>query len=353
VFDLVKQLCDLTGPSGQEGPVLEAVESLWREAGCQTERTRLGTVIGRAGGSGPRVLLAAHADELCYLVRSIDPKGYLWLANGQAWTRLVGQRNWFTVGQRVRVLARSGELPGVIASVTGHAATLRLADRPEFDWDDLWVDTGLTEAELRRRGVTPGTRIVWDQGAYQLGDNIVGKALDDRASLAAMCEVVRRVPKEELAVELVLAATVQEEIGIVGATGLAARERFDAAVIVESGLAGDVPRVGDQAIPLKLGAGPALVHKDSMVHYDHRLTGRFEQLAGTNGVPLQHAVYGSYGSDGAAFMRADVPTALITFPTRYTHTPFETASLADLEAVVTLLSALVREGLGADRTPSR
>ena len=342
MFDLVQQLCDLTGPSGQEGPVLDAVETLWREAGCQTERTRLGTVIGRAGGTGPKVLLAAHADELCYLVRSIDPKGYLWLANGQAWTRLVGQRNWFTVGQRVRVLARSGELPGVIASVTGHAASLRLNDRPEFDWDDLWVDTGLTEPELRRRGVTPGTRVVWDQATYRLGENVVGKALDDRAALAAICEVARRVPQGELGCDLVVAATVQEEIGIVGATALAARERFDAAIIVESGLAGDVPKLGDQAVPLRLGGGVGLVHKDSMVHYDHRLTARLEQLAETEGIPLQHAVFGSYGSDGAAFMRADVPAALVTFPTRYTHTPFETASLADLDSLVALLSAFVR-----------
>ena len=342
MFDLVKSLCDLTGPSGQEGPVLDAVDSLWKEAGCDTERTRLGTLIGRAGGEGPKILLAAHADELCYLVRSIDPKGYLWLANGQAWSRLVGQRNWFTVGQRVRVLARSGELPGVIASVTGHAASLRLPDRPEFDWDDLWVDTGLTEPEVRRRGVTPGTRVVWDQATYRLGENVVGKALDDRAALAAMCEVVRRVPRGELGCELVLAATVQEEIGIVGATALAARERFDAAVIVESGLAGDVPKLGDQAVPLKLGGGVALVHKDSMVHYDHRLTARLERLAETSDVPLQHAVYGSYGSDGAAFMRADVPSALVTFPTRYTHTPFETAALSDLEAIVALLAAFVR-----------
>jgi endoglucanase len=346
MFELVKRLCELPGPSGQEGPVLDALEALWREAGCRTERTRLGTLLGRFGGSGARVLLVAHADELCYLVRSIDPKGYLWLANGQAWTRLVGQRNWFTVGQRVRVLARSGEIPGVIASITGHAATLRLNDRPEFDWDDLWVDTGLTEPELRRRGVTPGTRVIWDATTDRLGDSVVGKALDDRAALAVLCELIRRVPADELGCELMLAATVQEEIGLVGATALAARERFDAAIVVESGLAGDVPKIGQQALPMTLGGGVVLVHKDSLVHYDHALTARLECLAEAEGLPLQHAVYGSYGSDGAAFMRQDVPAALVSFPTRYTHTPFEMAHLADLEALVALLSALVRRGLG-------
>ena len=136
MFDLIKRLCELTGPSGQEGPVLDETERLWREAGLTTERLRTGTLLGRAGGRGRKVLLLAHADELCYLVRSIDPGGFLWLANGQAWSRAFGARNWFTVGSRVRVLAGSGELPGVIGAVTGHVATLRLAEKSDFDWDD-------------------------------------------------------------------------------------------------------------------------------------------------------------------------------------------------------------------------
>jgi endoglucanase len=344
VFELIKRLCELTGPSGQEGPVLAEVERLWREAGLATERTRTGTLVGRAGGRGRKVLLLAHADELCYLVRSIDPDGFLWLANGQAWTRTFGPRNWFTVGSRVRVLARSGELPGVIAAVTGHVATLRLPEKTDFDWDDLWVDTGLTRDELTARGVRPGTRVIWDAPCERLGSQFVGKALDDRVGLAAICEVVRRVPAAELGCDLAVAATVQEEIGVVGAAALAAREQFDAAIVVESGLAGDVPKVGQAAVPLRLGGGPALVHKDSLVHYDHALTTRLEQLAGERGIVLQHVVLGSFGSDGSSLMRADVPTALLAFPTRYTHTPFEMGSLIDVEAQVELLAAFVRHG---------
>jgi putative aminopeptidase FrvX len=344
VFELIKELTELTGPSGQEGPVLDAVERHWREAGLVVERSRTGNLLGRVESRGPKVLLAAHVDELCYLVRAIDKDGFLWLANGQAWQRTFSMRNLFTVGSRVRVLARSGELPGVIGSVTGHVATLRLADKHDVDWDDIWVDTGLTREQLIERGVTPGTRITWDAPCQRLGDHFVGKALDDRAAVAVLCEVVRRVPAAELGCQLTVAATVQEEIGLVGASALAAREQFDAAVVVESGLAGDVPKVGDMAVPLKLGGGPALVHKDSMVHYDHRLTARLEALAGEAGIAIQHGVFGSYGSDGAAFMRADVPTALLTFATRYTHTPFEMGNLRDVEQMVDLLSLLVRKG---------
>ena len=108
MFNLIKELTELPGPVGQEGIVLDHVEAIWRELGATTERTRIGNVIAHGGGDGPRVLLIAHADELCYLVRAVHHDGFLWLANGQAWSRTTSVREWFTVGQRVTVLARSG-----------------------------------------------------------------------------------------------------------------------------------------------------------------------------------------------------------------------------------------------------
>lgn len=343
MFDLIKKLTELTGPVGQEAIVLDAIEELWQELGATTERTRIGNVLARAGGTGPKVLLVAHADELCYLVRSIHPDGFLWLANGQAWQRTTSFRNAFTIGQRVRVLARSGEIPGVIASVTGHLANLALSEPNELTWNDFWVDTGLTGAELRDRGVTPGTRVIWDASTEQFGPNVIGKALDDRVPLVVITEVLRRVAQDELACQLTLACTVQEEIGLIGASALGSREGFDAAIAVEVGLAGDVPGVDERAMPLRLGEGPVLVHKDSLVHYDHALTARLEAVAERAEIPIQHAIFGSFGSDGAALMKADTPSALVAFPTRYTHTPFETAHMGDIEALVEWLCAFVRE----------
>ena len=345
MFDLIKELTELPGPVGQEAAVLDRAEELWRQAGATTERTRIGNVLGRCGGSGKKLLLVAHADELCYLVRAIDPGGYLWLANGQAWTRTTSLRNWFTVGQRVRVLARSGEIRGVIAAATGHLANQALKDPSELTWNDFWVDTGLSRDELLAQGVTPGTRVIWDAPTERFGPHVVGKALDDRAPLAIITEVLRRVPRDELGCELTLACTVQEEIGLIGAYGLAAREAFDAAIAVEIGMAGDTPGVEERMMPLRLGAGPVLVHKDAQVHYDHALTAELERVAAAAGIAIQHAVFGSFGSDGAALMKADVPAAMVAFPARYTHSPFETAHLGDIEQAVDWLCAVVRRGL--------
>ncbi|MEZ4683820.1 MAG: M20/M25/M40 family metallo-hydrolase [Caldilineaceae bacterium] len=345
MFDLIKELTELDGPVGQEGPVLDYIEPLWQSLGAETARTKIGNVIARCGGEGPKLLLAAHADELCYLVRAVDAAGFIWLANGQGWQRQTGNRNAFYMGQRVKILARSGVIPGVIATTTGHLASFALPELHELTWDDFWVDTGLSGAELRARGVTPGTRVIWDAETVQMGHHITGKALDDRVPLAVITEVLRRVPKAEMKCQLVLACTVQEEIGLIGASGLAATEGFDAAIAVEIGLAGDIPGVATRSMPTALGQGPLLIHKDSLVHYDHGLTARLEAVARDNHIPIQHAVFGSFGSDGAAFMKADIPAALVAFPGRYTHTPFETGHIADIEALVEWLAALVRSGL--------
>ncbi len=345
MFALIKELTELAGPVGQEGIVLDHIERVWREAGARTERTRIGNVIARAGGTGKKLLIAAHADELCYLVRAIDPGGFLWLANGQAWERKTSIRNGFTVGQRVRVLARSGPLPGVIATATGHLASLALPEPTEITWNDFWVDTGHTHDELLARGVTPGTRVIWDATTEQFGPHVTGKALDDRVPLAVITEVLRRVPQDELGCELTLACTVQEEIGLIGAFAVVAREQYDAGIAVEIGLAGDIPGVEERAMPLRLGAGPVLVHKDALTHYDHALTATLERTAGAAGIPIQHAVFGSFGSDGAAMMKADIPAAMVAFPARYTHSPFETGHLGDIEALVDWLCAFVREDM--------
>jgi len=345
LFSEIKTITELVGPIGQEGAVLDYVEKLWREAGAQTERTKIGNLIARVPGKGPKVLLVAHADELCYMVRSIHPDGFLMLANGQRWERKVTMREGFTIGQNVHILARSGIISGVIASTTGHLAALSLPEPQEMTWNDFWVDTGLTREELLARGVTPGTRVVWDAQTVMRGQQITGKALDDRVPLLAITEVLRRVPAEERNCELVLAATVQEEIGVIGAFALAATEKFDAAIVVEIGMAGDTPSVREDMMPLRLGKGPVLVHKDALVHYDYALTQRLEQVAAQANIPIQHAVFGSFGSDGSALIKADIPSALVAFPVRYTHTPFETGHMADIEAMIDWLCACVRDGL--------
>jgi endoglucanase len=341
MFDLLKRLTEIHAPCGQEAAISAAMTDVWSGIGLKTRRDALGNVLSRMGGKGKRLLLAAHGDELTFLVRDIHPDGFLWLANGQGWSRTWSQRNAFTIGQRVAVLARDGAIDGFIGAATGHIAGMALPEPHDLSWNDFWVETGLSREQLAAAGVHAGVRVVWSAETVRRGDYVTGKALDDRASLAVMTGLAQRVKRKQMRWDVTLACTVQEEIGGIGASAIATHEAFDAAIIVEIGLASDIPAVASNALPCRLGDGPALIHKDSAVHYDHALTTRLARSASDAQVALQHGVLSAFSSDGQFLMRAGIPTAMLTFPARYTHTPFETAHLGDLADMVDILAAFV------------
>lgn len=342
--DLLRTLTALPGPTGEEDAVIKWLAAEWEGRG-DLDRTAVGNLLLRLPGSGPRVLLAAHADELSMIVRSITPDGFL---------RVVpGERDQFSspyfLGAVVRILTREGEpLPGVFAATTGHAMTIEQRDRTRLSWDDVFVDTGLTAAELAQRGVGVGTRMVWDAPLRRMGRLLVGKSLDDRVGVAVLVELARRLGGRPLPYDVTLAATVQEEIGLLGAASLARDGRqYDIGFIVDNGLAGDIPTVSAEHMPVSLGGGPALVHRDSSAHYSPRLIRELHEVARQSGTPVQDAVLYHYGSDGANLVRQGMETVLIAPPLRYSHSPFEAIDPADLSATVDLLAAYLTT------TPSR
>jgi tetrahedral aminopeptidase len=162
--------------------------------------------------------------------------------------------------------------------------------------------------------------------------------MDDRAALAVMTSLARSIDRERLGFEVWLASTVQEEVGLVGAGSVVG---FDLAIALEVGLVGDVPTVGLDHVPARLGAGPILGHKDAAVAYDVALTRRLERVATRAGIGVQHLVMLNFASDGKAFMTNDVPSALLCYPTRYTHSPIEAIDVGDLLGVLRLLEAFV------------
>ncbi len=167
--------------------------------------------------------------------------------------------------------------------------------------------------------------------------------MDNRVGLALIEAVAATVDAEALACELWIAATVQEENGLHGARALALAERFDAAIALDVGLAGDIPSVDEREFPTRLGAGPIVVHRDTGIVYDRRLVAHLLGL----GVPAQDGLFAGYGSDGLAIAETGTPTALVTVATRYTHTAFETIHRADLDSTAELLHAFLTRPLPA------
>lgn len=337
IEELLRTLSLLPGPTGEEDAVLEWVRREWSGRGEVTS-SPVGNLFLHIPGPGPRVLLAAHADELSLIVRSITADGFLRV--------IPGERDHFTfpyfIGSPLRVLADGGPLPGVVATTTGHAMTAEQKERTRLGWDDIFVDVGLTAAECAEHGVHIGTRMVWDSPPRRLGRLLVGKAMDDRLGVAVLVELARRLRQPTF--DVTLALTVQEEIGMIGASSLARDGRsFDAGFIIDNGLAGDIPTVSAAHVPVRLGGGPALVHRDSSVHYSPRLLRALRATARRNSIPVQEMVLFHYSSDGAHLARQGMETMLVAPPIRYSHSPFEAVDPADVEATVRLFEAYLTE----------
>jgi len=339
LVDDVVSLTEMIGPTGYEDDIQDWLEARWSAAGCETHRSRVGNLYARVGGAGPKLLIAAHADEISLRVKSITDEGHLLLTSGTGGSELQPP-NASYLAQPCVVVTPRGQVPGVVGGATGHVMKKEQRESTRVDWGDIFLDIGArSRDDALAWGVHVGAPVVPAVPTGRVGANLVGKAMDDRAALAVMTQLAERIDRHDLAYELWFASTVQEEIGLIGARSVTG---FDLAIALEIGLAGDVPPVGLHHIPVRLGAGPILGHKDAAVTYDVKLTRRLQRVAEREGVAVQHLVFLNFGSDGAAFMANDVPTALLAFPTRYSHSPVETIDERDLADVLRLLEAFVR-----------
>jgi endoglucanase len=344
VFSLVKELTELPGPTGHEDAVQDWIEARWSTFASDVRRTRVDNVLAKVGGTGPRLVLVAHADEICLMVKSITEEGliHLWPYYSD---QLGHPPRWFTpINQPALVVTSTGFIEGVFATASGHVVGGRNSKKRHVEWNDWFVDVGArSRAEVEAQGIGPGARLIWNPQTRRIGQNITGKAMDDRAALAIATAVGERLTgQDDLPYELWLASTVQEENGLLGAASLADEMSFDRAIALDVGLTGDIPGPDKCDFPACLGAGPTVVYQDASCHYSVKLSDNLIATARKHDIPVQRAVFQNYGSDGAAMIRRGVETALLTYPTRYTHSPIETVDEGDLKATVDLLEAFIR-----------
>ncbi len=342
IFDLVKTLTELPGPVGHEDAVQDWLAAHWGGFAQEVRRTQVDNVLARVGGSGRRLLIMGHADEICLLVKSLTDDGFLHLAPYYADTLGHPPRWFMPASQPALVLTAGGHVEGIIATASGHVVGGRNSKKEQLEWNDLFVDLGVrSRAEVEDLGVHPGCRVIWNPPTRRLGKRgIVGKAMDDRVALAiATLAGERLTGRDDLPYEVWLASTIQEENGLIGASSLVDELSFDLCINLEVGLTGDIPGPDERDFPARLGAGPTLVYKDNSCHYSRRLTDRLVTLAKERGIPVQQAIFQNFGSDGAEMIRRGVETALLAYPTRYTHSAIELVDEDDLMACVELIVA--------------
>lgn len=328
-------LVNSISPSGYEAPVAK----VWK-AEAETFAAKVWTdthgnshAVVNPGGS-PRVMFAGHYDEIGFQISYIDDKGFLWVQALGGWDAQIAQ------GQRVQVSTRKGVIRGVFGKIGIHMQTPE--DRKKVsEIKDLWVDIGAKDRKDAEKMVEIGDPLVIDSGFDELANGLaVGRAFDNRAGAFVILEAARQLTKLNPKAEIYAVATVQEEIGLRGATTAAYEINPDIGIAVDVTFSTDHPKMGEvmkRENSIDLGKGPVIARGPNI---NSKLFDLLVKTAKTEKIPYQiSAAPRGTGTDANAIQlsRGGVVAGLVSIPLRYMHSPCETISLKDLEDSIQLL----------------
>ncbi len=335
-LNLLRSLTQTPGIASREDKVRAVVAAHLGPLVDQLSVDALGNLIGRRNGrGGPRIAIAAHIDEIGFLVRHVDDNGFLRVQ------RVGGFDPRVLVAQRVTVHPRSGDsLPGVFQPASKPIHLMQPGDAKDLKLEDLFVDLGMA-GEAVKEQVRIGDMVTLERDLIRAGDTVVSKALDDRLGVYVMIEAVRKATDSNA--EIFAIATTQEEIGLRGAHASAYSIEPDLAIALDVTIAGDIPGGAPDAQVSKLGAGTAIKIIDSSQIANPMIVDHLRDLAEEHGIPYQMEILPFGGTDAGAFQtsRGGMPTATISIPTRYVHTVNEMAHVDDIQASVDLLAAFL------------
>lgn len=295
-------------------------------------------------GGSPRLMLAAHADEIGMAVNFISEEGYIYVR------KLGGIDAAITKAQRVVIHTRKGPVKGVVGNVAPHLTKDEVEKRtPKIH--DLFIDIGVKDRQEAQELVRIGDPMTLDDQFELLRNNLaIARAFDNRIGTFAVAEALRLLKEDDvkLKAEICAVSNIMEEVGLLGARQIAYSLKPDAALVVDVTHATDYPTVSKaQHGDIKIGAGPAITHGGC----NHPgIVERIEEVAKRKKIPLQHeTMSASSGTDTDVIFwtRGGIPSGLISLPDRYMHSSVELISLNDLDLVTELLvgfSASLKSG---------
>jgi putative aminopeptidase FrvX len=324
---LIQELVETNGPSGYESEVRDLIRSKVKPLADQLHVDALGNLIATKGeikSGGKKIMLAAHMDEIGIIATHIDEHGFV------RFTTIGGVRRQTCVGGRVRFLNGT---QGVISyEYLGDVNKL-----PTFN--QMFIDVGASSrADCP---VRVGDVAAFDRPFSSYGDRMVSKAMDDRIGAAVLIETLRLLKKTPNQVFFVF--SVQEEVGLRGATTAAYGLDPDLGIAIDVTRSGDTPK--GVKMDVSLGAGPAVKVRDSGMLSDPRVVSWMVDTAEKAKLPYQMEVLEAGTTDARAIQltRAGVPAGCISIPCRYVHAPSEMVDYNDVQNAVQLLLALLRK----------
>jgi endoglucanase len=332
---LLVDLSQIDGPSGFEDPVLEYIEKQISPYVDRTFYNKIGTLIAEKKGEGKEKLgIFAHVDEVGHVVTKIEEGGFARLET------VGGVDPKVMFAQRVRIYTKKGIARGVVGVLPPHLQKEEHRKRVP-DFDKIFIDVSCSDLG---KDVSVGDVGVIESTPVEIGGKICGKALDNRASCAALIVAAELLNFIKNKADVYFIFSSQEEIGGPGAVSVAYQLELDKAIVL------DVTH-GEAKIPgfpqIKLGNGPALGTGPVV---DREFYAEVAELAQKNGVKFQiEPVPGRSGTDTDAVQltRTGIRTMLVSIPLMYMHTPVEVVDPVDVQEtarLIALCTAIKKEG---------
>lgn len=347
--NFLEKLLITPSPTGFESQGQKVWKDYVTEFADDVETDAYGSACARLSTSFDviTVMLEAHCDEIGMIVQHITDNGFIFV------NKLGGSDSTIAKAKRVNIHTREGVVAGVTGNTAIHLQDKRNGKGKQPAWKDIYVDIGATSREEALKMVQVGDPITYaDEFDYLSDDMLSGRALDNRIGGFMIAQVLRRLNerREDLNVNVVALNSVQEEIGGYGARMMSYRIEPDLALVTDVTHATDTPGINQKEHGrVKLGEGPSLQHGGA----NHpKIVEYLENIGKQHDISIQHeatSIRTGTDTDSIYYQKTGIPSALISLPLRYMHSPVETTSLNDLEALVDLMTESVL-GLKPDQT---
>ena len=336
---LLKQICEIPGAPGFEKPVRDLVISLVRPYIDELHIDNIGNVIAIKKGvrnpDGKRVMLAAHMDEIGFIVSHIDEQGFL------RFNTLGGFDPKTLTAQRVIVHGKK-DLIGVMGSKPIHVMTPEEKTKlPKTT--DFFIDLGMPKEEVEKY-ITIGDPVTRDRELIEMGDCVNCKSIDNRVAVFIVIEALKQLTNP--AYDVYATFTVQEEVGIRGANVAAHSINPDFGIALDTTIAFDVPGAAPHEKVTELGKGTAIKIMDAMTICDYRMVAFMKQVATKEAISWQPELLTAGGTDTAGVQRMGKQGAIagaISIPTRHLHQVIEMAHKSDIADSIALLVACLEQ----------